>query len=217
MTGWLPRRWPLVPTLLVLLAAAGMVALGVWQIDRAGQKEALVAQVRANPGKSAIRFPEIGPVPSRYLFRRSSVHCLAVDSWQVEAGRAADGSAGFRYIAHCTTGAEGPGALIAVGVGGKPDLKPRWTGGQVDGWIAEEPDHRSLLGHLTGPLIVLRPMIIATVSPEQGLKASAPPRIDDIPNNHRSYAFQWFSFAIIAILIYILALRRRQMTDARDS
>ena len=35
--------------------------------------------------------------------------------------------------------------LVAVGVGQKPDDKPAWTGGQVEGWISQEPDHRSLI------------------------------------------------------------------------
>jgi surfeit locus 1 family protein len=30
-----------------------------------------------------------------------------------------------------------------------------------------------------------------------------------IPNNHRSYAVQWFAFALIALIIYGLAVRKR--------
>ena len=46
-----------------------------------------------------------------------------------------------------------------------------------------------------------------------GLEASAPPSLDSIPNNHRSYAIQWFLFAGIAALIYGLALRQRWQKD----
>ena len=42
-----------------------------------------------------------------------------------------------------------------------------------------------------------------------GLEPSAPPNVADIPNNHRSYAFQWFAFAVSALIIYGLALRGR--------
>jgi surfeit locus 1 family protein len=35
------------------------------------------------------------------------------------------------------------------------------------------------------------------------------PSLDEIPNNHRFYAIQWFLFAGIALAIYILALRKR--------
>ena len=48
-----PRRWPLIPTLLVLAAAAIMVALGVWQLQRKGEKEALIALYERNRAMSA--------------------------------------------------------------------------------------------------------------------------------------------------------------------
>ncbi len=208
--SWLPRRWPLVPSLLVGLAVAVMIGLGVWQLQRSAQKSAAIALIRDNPAKPPIAYAPLGPVAPDMLFRRSSLHCLAVDNWRAEAGRAADGTSGFRYIAHCTTGAEGPGALVALGVGGRPDMKPGWTGGTISGWIVEEPDHRSLLAHTTGPKVVLRPMLVADASPDPQLKASAPPRVDDIPNNHFSYAIQWSLFAAIALVIYVLALRRRE-------
>jgi cytochrome oxidase assembly protein ShyY1 len=36
-----------------------------------------------------------------------------------------------------------------------------------------------------------------------------PPNPEDVPNNHLSYAVQWFAFAGIAAGIYLLAVRRR--------
>ena len=40
-------------------------------------------------------------------------------------------------------------------------------------------------------------------------QTSKPPSPDSIPNNHLSYAVQWFLFAGIAALIYALALRKK--------
>ncbi len=37
----------------------------------------------------------------------------------------------------------------------------------------------------------------------------APPDPNDLPNNHLAYAGQWFFFALTALVIYWLALRRR--------
>jgi len=202
------RRLPILSTLIVAIAIAVMIGLGVWQLQRSGEKEAMLAILRANPAKPSTRFPEVGPVPSDLLFRQSSAHCLRVVGWRDEAGRAADGSMGFRYIAECATGAEGPGVLVNLGVGTKPALKPEWTGGQVEGWIAEEPDHRSLLSRLVEKSTPLRPMLIAR-TPAAGLKAAAPPKVDDVPNNHVAYAVQWFLFAGIAGVIYGLAVRKR--------
>ncbi|BBF68186.1 SURF1 family protein [Sphingomonas bisphenolicum] len=203
-----PARTPLIATIIVALAVLTMIALGVWQLQRRGEKEQALALAAANPGRPAVAFPMLPPVAPDLLFRPSSVHCLRVVGWRIEAGRAADGSTGYRHIAQCATGAEGPGALVAIGVGQKPDDKPNWTGGQVSGWISEEPDHRALLSRIGGKATPLRPMLIARQAPA-GLKPAAPPSAADVPNNHLAYAVQWFFFAAVAVIIYILALRRR--------
>ncbi|BBD99824.1 SURF1 family protein [Sphingobium amiense] len=204
------RSVPVLPTLVVLLAIAVMIGLGVWQLQRRGEKAQALAFAAANPARPSIAFPRLPPVDPAILFRPSSVNCLRVVGWQVEAGRAADGSTGYRHIAQCATGAEGPGVLVAIGVGQKPDDRPQWTGGPVRGWISEEPDHRALLTRIAGKAPPLRPMLIAAAAPP-GLKPLAPPSVDDIPNNHLAYAVQWFFFAAVAAIIYILALRRRNI------
>ncbi|WP_088184238.1 SURF1 family protein [Sphingobium sp. Z007] len=203
-----PARIPLIATIVVVLAVLSMIALGVWQLQRRGEKEQALSLAAANPSRPSVAFPMLPPVASDILFRPSSVHCLRVVGWRIEAGRAADGSTGYRHIAECSTGAEGPGALVAIGVGQKPDDKPNWTGGQVSGWISEEPDHRALLSRIGGKAMPLRPMLIAREAPA-GLKPAAPPSAADVPNNHLAYAMQWFFFAAVAVIIYILALRRR--------
>jgi len=48
-------------------------------------------------------------------------------------------------------------------------------------------------------------------SPSQaGLTQLALPDPGDLPNNHLSYAMQWFFFALSAVTVYVLALRRRR-------
>ena len=42
-----------------------------------------------------------------------------------------------------------------------------------------------------------------------GLEANALPDPSDLPNNHLSYAVQWFAFALTALVIYAMVLRRR--------
>jgi cytochrome oxidase assembly protein ShyY1 len=213
MTAPSPTRLPLLPTILVALAVLVMIGLGMWQLQRRSEKAQALGLAATNPQRPAVAFPKLPPVDPAILFRRSSVHCLRVAGWQVEAGRAADGSTGYRHIAHCATGAEGPGVLVAIGVGQKPDQTPRWTGGQVRGWISEEPDHRPLLTRAFGKAPPLRPMLIASAAPA-GFKPVAPPSAADIPNNHLAYAVQWFFFAAVAVIIYALALRRRNISVA---
>ena len=53
-----------------------------------------------------------------------------------------------------------------------------------------------------GPRLVADP-------PLAGLQANARPDPSDIPNNHLSYAVQWFLFAATALVIYAIALRKR--------
>ncbi|PJG48302.1 hypothetical protein CAF53_08650 [Sphingobium sp. LB126] len=202
------RRLPLLPTLIVAAAVVVMIGLGVWQLQRRAEKEAMLALVASNPARPPVAFPTFSPVPSEQLFRRSSAYCLHVIRWHSEAGRAADGTTGYRYIADCATGAEGPGVLVAAGVSARPDAKPQWQGGQMRGWIGEEPDHRSLLSRISGKAMPLRPMLIAG-EPVPGLKPLAPPTAADVPNNHLAYAGQWFFFAAIAVIIYLLALAKR--------
>ena len=205
------RSIPILPTISVVAAILVMIGLGVWQLQRRGEKAQALALAATNPGRPPIAFPKLPPVDPVSLFRPSSLVCLRVVGWQVEAGRAADGSTGYRHIAQCATGAEGPGALVALGVGQKPDQKPQWTGGRVAGWIGEEPDHRALWTRVGGTAAPLRPMLIADRAPA-GLKPVAPPSAADIPNNHLAYAGQWFFFAAVAAVVYILALRRRNMS-----
>jgi len=202
------RRLPLIPTMLVAAAVVTMIALGVWQIDRARQKDDLIALYRANLTKPAMSFPDLGPVPRDAMFRPSSVTCIEVVGWRTEGGRSADGVSGSRYIAECRTGADGPGALIDLGVSQDPGIKPRWSGGVASGMITTEPDHTSVIARLFGGGTVLGPMLVAD-RPAAGLRASARPSPDTVPNNHVSYAVQWFLFAAAALVIYVLALRKR--------
>ncbi len=201
-------RFPLFPTLIVGLACAGMIALGAWQLGRQGEKDAQIALYRANMGKPEVALPNLGPVADALMFRKTTALCLSVKSWHAEGGRSVSGQSGFRWIAECNTGAEGPGLVADMGISQDPNAKPVWAGGTVTGRITKEPDHGSLIGKLFGSKPVLRPMIISETAPA-GLSPSQPPNPDDVPNNHLAYAIQWFLFAAVAALIYILALRRR--------
>lgn len=202
------RRVPVVPTLIVVLAAAIMVALGVWQLQRKGEKEALIVLLDANVKNPAlVTFPELPPVPSALLFRKSSVVCLEPMRWDARGGADRAGKVGYRLVADCRTGAEGPGVLVDMGVsdGYAP---PDWSGGTVTGMIVPGPNQPSIIARLTGRAVPPRVMLLSD-QPAPGLRASATPTPEDIPNNHLAYAVQWFLFAAIALAIYGLAIRRR--------
>lgn len=201
-------RVPVLPTIIVTAACVIMVALGFWQLDRRAEKQALLSLYAANMAKGPVAFQPLGPVPDALMFRTSSAMCLKVTGWRTEAGRSAKGGSGYRWIAECSVGAEGPGILADMGVTRNPKLKPTWAGGQVRGRITTEPSHQSLFSKLGGETEVLRPMLVSA-TPAPGLDASAMPSPDEVPNNHLAYAVQWFLFAGVAALIYLIALRRR--------
>ena len=202
------RRWPLVPTILVLAAIAVMIALGVWQLQRKGEKEALIALYQRNMAMSAaVAYPALPPVPDAMLYRRSSVVCLEPVRWEQRSGSDRAGRAGIRMVADCRTGAEGPGVLVDVGIA-DDFAPPDWHGGTVQGTIVPGPEQPTLIARLTGRAVPARAMLVADV-PAPGLRASAVPSAADTPNNHLAYAGQWFLFAAAALVIYALAVRRR--------
>ena len=187
------RRLPLIPTLIVAAAAAVMIALGFWQLRRAVEKDALLGRFRAAQNLPPISFPTGAMHEDQLpLFRHATGMCLKPVAKRSTAGRNRAGEPGYSQIVDCTTGAEGPGMSVELGWSKNPNVAVDWRGGLVSGTIA--PDSR------------MRLRLVAASSPP-GLEPSAPPSIEQIPNNHRSYAIQWFLFALIALVIYGLALR----------
>ncbi|HVL30003.1 MAG TPA: SURF1 family protein [Sphingomicrobium sp.] len=189
------RRLPLIPTLVVVAACLTMIGLGIWQLRRAEEKEALLARYAAVQGQPPIAFPTI-PIAEEDLplFRRATGLCLRVLSRRTAAGENRRGETGFLHIADCGSGAEGPGMAVEMGWSKDPNAGRAWAGGAVSGIIA--PDRRSR-------------MRLVSDTGLGGLQPSKPPSPETIPNNHRSYAVQWFLFALLAALIYFLAVRKR--------
>ena len=202
------KRLPIVSTVLVVAAILTMIMLGIWQLQRADEKNALLARYAVASRLPEMTFPAIA-TDDNLLFRRAGGTCLEPLSPRIEGGLNAKGEAGWRHIISCRTGAEGPGMIVDIGWSARFDVVPDWTGGAVSGIISRQPDHRSLIARTFSKQTQSALMLVAT-QPAAGLEPSAPPSIIDVPNNHLAYAVQWFLFAGIAAIIYLLALRRRQ-------
>jgi cytochrome oxidase assembly protein ShyY1 len=186
---------PIVATIVVTMAVLTMIGLGIWQLRRAAWKNALLDRFEVAQTLPVTAFPTYPPVGDALLFRRARGLCLEVTGWRASAGRNLSGESGWRHVASCRTGGgEGPGMQVDMGWSNRADA-PDWRGGRVEGVIGPDRDHHILL--------------VAT-QPAPGLAASARPSAADVPNNHLSYAVQWFAFAAMAVVIYILALRRRR-------
>lgn len=180
------RKVPIVATLVVAAAIATMVWLGFWQLDRLEQKEAMLARY-AQAQTSGQVLAALPADPLNNLYHRTPFTCSTVSGWNAIAGRNDRDQTGYIHIAQC------PGADVVIGWSPGPD-QPEWQGGSITGTIAP--------GGIAGWRIVADP-------PLAGLQANAVPDPATIPNNHLAYAVQWFLFALVALVIYILALRRR--------
>ena len=186
-------KLPFIPTLLVGAAAATMIGLGIWQLQRAEWKEKLIAQYQANAKLPPVAWPALPPADDSLLYRRATGFCLEPVSWRSVAGRNRKDEAGWAHIAACRTGAEGPGMQVDIGWSKASD-PPAWRGGAVSGLIVPDRKHRIRL-------------VADRAAP--GLEPSRPPSATNMSNNHLLYALQWFFFAAAALVIYALALRRR--------
>jgi surfeit locus 1 family protein len=184
------RRLPVVPTVLVAAAVAAMVALGVWQLGRAEWKANLIERYgHAQAMSSAVPWPRDEAAVERSLFRWSGFDCARVLGIRSGAGTSAAERKGWAHIARCAL-PEGGEAEVALGWSSEPH-QPEWTGGQVQGIIAPGG-------------------VLYTAQAAPGLEPLAAPDPRDLPNNHLMYAGQWFFFALTALVIYVLALRRRR-------
>jgi cytochrome oxidase assembly protein ShyY1 len=201
------RRVPILPTVLVLLAVAAMVWLGVWQLQRMQWKEGLLAIYAKNEQLPPIAFPAIA-AGDNYLFRSATAMCLRPVSWSTEGGRSANGEVGWRHIVRCVSSAEGPGLTVQVGVAKDTNWTPAWGGGAVSGYIDYAPSHQPLIASIFGKAAPRELMLVAD-RPLPDLMPNPKPDLASVPNNHFAYAIQWFLFAGIALVIYGLALRKR--------
>jgi cytochrome oxidase assembly protein ShyY1 len=195
------RRWPLIPTILVAAAISTMIALGFWQLQRRDQKLALLDKLAAAQHLPPIAWPNAPSSAEPPLYRAATGNCLSVTGFRTAAGQNRDGDPGFLVIADCRVGAEGPGMAVELGWSKNPNAGRDYKGGLVSGIIAPDSVSR---------------MRLVAADPGPGLMASAAPSPDSIPNNHLSYAIQWFLFAGIAAVIYVLALRKRERGEVAN-
>lgn len=190
------RELPVFPTIVVLIAAGIMVALGIWQLGRAEEKTALIAQyAELGADEEAVELsPSIGENWQEALrFRAVSVDCSEVSDIRSAAGTRQGGAKGWALIARCTPANMAP---VEAKIGWSRDPNPpAWQGGTVVGILDQN-----------GRIVAAPPLA--------GLDPLARPDPGDLPNNHLAYAGQWFFFALTALVIYWFAIQKRQTERA---
>lgn len=167
-----------------------MVMLGVWQWGRADEKARMIADYEQSLSLSEpVPFPRTVEVEAA-LYRRSRIDCTTVLSQGAIAGRSTGDEQGWAQTALCETGMDE--VEVMLGWSREP-AGPVWTGGEVTGLVVPAAQGARL----------------QAVPPIAGLDGLAEPDPRALPNNHMAYAGQWFFFALVALVIYLLALRKR--------
>jgi cytochrome oxidase assembly protein ShyY1 len=174
-----------------------LVGLGVWQLRRAEWKDGLVATLEAAP-----RLPPVSleSPPASADFRRATARCRGTDLPVTRVGaERADGRPGYLVRVTCPALARAPAFEADLGWSPRPDEPAR---------VSLDADLHGLVRDF-GAARVPRFRLVATAPPAGlGLAPLKPPRAEDLPRNHRSYAIQWFSFAAILAAIYLAWLAR---------
>jgi len=225
----------LVPTLWFLPGLVLLIGLGVWQIERLHEKEALIASVAAG-----MRAP---PVPLADALRTGpqSVewHHVSVTGLFLhdkEAYLFAQGPRGAVGVQIITPLVQSDGTTVLVNRGFVPQaLKDPNTriAGQVTGEVAVNgvlrlsqqpgmftpaPDAEARLWFVKNVpeisaalgVVVQDPIIIeADATPNPGGWPLGGQTVVDFPNNHLQYALTWFGLALALIGVYLLYHRSR--------
>ena len=130
------RRVPIVPTILVALAVAAMIGLGLWQLQPRGMETGAdrplrqcAKPCRRSPGRAVLAEEDALP-----LFRRATGYCAAGLGKRSTAGQNRSGEIGYVHIADCASRAEGPGMSVEIGWSKNPNAAYRLAGrtGQRD-------------------------------------------------------------------------------------
>lgn len=207
MTTATPRRLPVGATLLTLVMVPVLIALGLWQLQRREWKHGLIARLEA-----AKTLPPVGPRDfyramigvADLQYRHAEVDCRPgrVAPYDVKGGTSADDQGGFLILVDCNDPARHakPDLVVVAGWTLRPDTVKRLDlDTRFSGTLIERP-----YGTEAGrPQFMLIP---TTAAP--GLLPSRIPVPDDLPDNHLSYALQWFAFAATLAVIYAVYVRQ---------
>jgi surfeit locus 1 family protein len=219
-------------SLLTLVGVALFSLLGVWQLERAEEKRALVGQFAAGQHSTVAMTAESASSLPRYQYvqargRYDPQHQILLDNMPSERGQA-----GYRVLTPFAL--EGGGWLlidrgwIAPGVTREAlpsvaiDGELRTIVGRVDrlpepgmrlgdggdepgaGWprVLNFPQHEQLERVLQRSLI--RGVVLLDPAQADGYERAWRATYRVGPERHLAYAVQWFAFALVAVILYVI-------------
>ena len=196
--------------IIALLVAAGCVWLGTWQLDRLQQRRARnrLAEARlALPPLEVRRDTPVDSARQRRVIARGVYDFAAETSWP---GRSFEGTPGVALITPLRL-ADGSAVLVDRGWVPSPDAF------HVDHALYYEPDTAIVMGIAMVPprgrgdvdVTGFLPFVIQLAGPDPATRLPRrwpAPAFDNGP--HLSYAIQWFSFAVIALVGTAVLIRK---------
>ncbi len=201
------KRLPLLPTLFTLVAVITMVGLGLWQLERRQWKHALQAQLVAaqtQPPVTPNEFLAAMQGRADLSYRRASLPCRVGKAlpYDLKGGANRNGDGGYMVLVSCNRPGMLPDIVAVAGWTRDPNAinQPLLLDTEFAGMLVQRPYGTAR----DRPLFLLIPD--AAIPPMQPARQ---PKPDDLPDNHLSYALQWFSFAGILAVIYGVWMRRR--------
>jgi surfeit locus 1 family protein len=218
---------------LLVLGIAAFVALGFWQLDRARQKEQLLAAFAAGANGPASEFARVRDNldAQRYPHVRVSGHFLT-DRGYLRDEQLHEGKLGVHVIAVFAALGEDRSLLVDRGwlawdhaPGTTPAVPPLPVGEvELTGIYAPFPSSGLRVGgdalktQNTWPKLTLRidtaeisadlgkpllpRMLLLDAEARSGFVREWTPNVMP-PVRHRAYAFQWFTFALVALVVFV--------------
>jgi len=193
-----------------MLVATACVLLGRWQLNRLGQRRARNATLAARlalPPLAVGRNVSADSARQRRVVARGVYDFAAERTWP---GRSFQGTPGVALVTPLRL-SDGSAVLVDRGWAPSPDAF------HVDHTLYREPDTATVTGIALVPprgrgdvaVTGFLPFVIQLESadPARGLpRRWPPPTFDNGP--HLSYAIQWFSFALIALVGTAVLIRK---------
>ncbi|MDG4648587.1 SURF1 family protein [Roseibacterium sp. SDUM158017] len=215
------------PVLFGIGGVAILVSLGVWQVQRLGWKEAVLADIETRISAPPVAIPEAPDAEADAYLPVEATGRLGADHVRVLVSQRGQG-AGYRVISALDTGARRilvdrgvmpteaappvhQGRVTVTGNLHWPEEVDRFTPGNDlarNIWYSRDVD--ALADRLgTEPVLVIARGMSETDAPVTPL----PVDTSAIPNDHLNYAITWFSLAALwlGMTVYLL-WRIRQRT-----
>ncbi|HXZ51508.1 MAG TPA: SURF1 family protein [Burkholderiales bacterium] len=223
------------------LAAAGcaaFIALGNWQARRAEEKRALAARLDAALRAPARELPPRPVAASDYAQQRVAALGTFLSKYTVLLdNKIHDGRLGYEVVTPLRLGQSSLHVLVDrgwVAAGARRDELPelRTPSGElrIEGFAVQrlpqafEPQHRPPRGRVWQNLrlddfaaatgLALQPVVIEQLSQvDDGLLRDRE-RPDTGAERNASYALQWYSFAALSVILFLVqSFRREQRTE----